>query len=323
VALVTGGAGFIGSHLVAALIARGLSVRVLDDLSVGTRERVPQGARLLVGDLRDRAVLAEALAGVEVVFHLAGRVTIRGSADDFIGDFEVNLGGMVALLDALRGTRVTKLVFASSMAVYAESDDARPVAESHPTEPRSPYGAAKLAAEHYARLVCGRLGIAQVSLRYFNTYGPGQTVSPYVGVMTYFVDALLEGRPLEIFGDGKQVRDFVHVEDVVSATVAVLDARLAQGVFNVGSGRGTSVNELARLLASRLDPTARIVHRAPRAEELRCSVAELRAVRQALGYTPRHGEVDPGEVIEALRARRWVTPSGATSPRRSSRTRSR
>ncbi|MBW2465367.1 MAG: NAD-dependent epimerase/dehydratase family protein, partial [Deltaproteobacteria bacterium] len=182
--LVTGGAGFIGSRLAAQLRDRGDEVVVLDDLSMGTRERVPEGVRLEVGDVRDAGAVAGALRGVHVVFHLAARVSIRKSVENFRDDHDVNLGGTLTLLEALEGTSVSRLVYASSMAVYADGAPGARLTEEHPTMPLGPYGVSKLAAEHYCRVVTQGLGVEQVSLRYFNTWGPGQTLTPYVGVAT-------------------------------------------------------------------------------------------------------------------------------------------
>lgn len=300
-ALVTGGAGFIGHHLAAALLARGREVTVLDDLSVGTVERVPEGARLVVGDVRDPAKLAEALEGVTDVFHLAAVVSVRASFDGFVRDADVNLLGTLRLLEALRGRGVERAVLASSMAVYADGEAGAAIREDHPTEPASPYGVAKLAAERYWHLVCPHLGVRGTVLRYFNTYGPGQTPTPYVGVITHFAERILRGEPPVIYGDGEQRRDFVHVDDLVRATASVLDHDVAGRTLNVGTGVATSVNEVARallaLLGSELEP--RYAPTVP--GELRHAVADIGAAREALGYRPSRPALDPSSVVEALR----------------------
>lgn len=301
-ALVTGGAGFIGGHLVTSLLDRGVSVTVLDDLSVGSRERVPAGAELVVGDVRDAALVGRLTGAADVVFHLAARVTIRGSVEGFREDHDVNLGGTLTLLGALPGSPVRRLVTASSMAVYADAADGAPVAEEHSTRPLSPYGASKLAAEHYTRILCGAMGIEQVSLRYFNTWGPGQTPTPYVGVITIFITQLLAGTRPTILGDGLQTRDFVHVRDVVSATVAAMDAELEETVINVGTGRGTTVVDLALAVAQAVGVDLQPVHVEARAEELRCSVADITRARRVLGFSPQEA-LDLGPLVHWWRDR--------------------
>ena len=281
--LVTGGAGFIGSRLAAQLRARGDEVVVLDDLSTGRREKLPEGARLIVGDVRDGAALEAALEGVEVVFHLAARVSIRGSIEGFRDDHDVNLGGTLALLAALPGSAVRRVVYASSMAVYADSPDGARVGEEHPTRPLSPYGVSKLASEHYLRVMGPRLGVEHVSLRYFNTWGPGQELTPYVGVATIFVNALLDGRTPTLFGDGAQTRDFVFVDDVARATLRAGEAPLGEPVLNVGTGRGTTVRALLEQIADALGVPPRAERAPARPEELRHSVADPTRIERSLG----------------------------------------
>ncbi len=191
---MTGGAGFIGSHLTRALLASGRQVTVLDNLSVGKREAVPEGARFVHGDIRDESHLADALAGVDCVFHLAAQVTIRGSFDRFYEDLDTNVMGTARLLRALDPARVKWFTLASSMAVYADAPTPAPIDESHPTRPLSPYGIGKLAAEGVSRQILEARGIPCTVVRYFNTFGPGQTYTPYVGVITIFVTRLLRER---------------------------------------------------------------------------------------------------------------------------------
>ncbi|MEM4724866.1 MAG: NAD-dependent epimerase/dehydratase family protein, partial [Candidatus Hadarchaeum sp.] len=244
-ALVTGGAGFIGSHLVERLLQEGLQVIVLDDLSMGKRENVPNGAEFVLGDVRDPAVVSAALSGVDAVFHLAARVSIRASVAGFYEDAETNLMGTLNVLRACASAGIKKFIYASSMAVYADSAEPVPIPETHPTVPISPYGVAKLASERYAMLVAAQSGFQAVALRYFNTYGPRQSFTPYVGVITIFIQRLLRGEPPLIFGDGEQCRDFVYVGDVVEATYRALVSSVEGEVFNIGSGVGTSVNQIA------------------------------------------------------------------------------
>lgn len=302
-ALVTGGAGFIGHHLVAALLARGLEVTVLDDLSVGRRQNVPDGARFVEGDVRNADHVRGALEGVDTVFHEAAIVSIRTSMQGFVRDADVNLLGTLNLLECMAGSGVRRAVFASSMAVYADSPTPLPLSESAPTVPISPYGAAKLAAERDWLLLCEPLGIAGTVLRYFNTYGPNQTPSPYVGVITIFINRLLHGEAPVIYGDGEQRRDFVHVDDIVSANLAVLDGEASGRVFNVGTGAATSVNQLAEGLISRLAPDTEARREDAHAGEMRNAIADISAIRETLAWQPGRLALDFDDVIAWWRER--------------------
>ncbi|MCA9772830.1 MAG: NAD-dependent epimerase/dehydratase family protein, partial [Myxococcales bacterium] len=288
-ACVTGGAGFIGTHLVRALVGRGIEVTVLDDLSLGRRERVPPEARLLVGDILDPKAAAEAVRDADIVFHLAARVAIRSSFECVVEDTRTNVVGTAQMLRAAAdaGT-VRKFIATSTMAVYAVAPDPKPIPESHPTEPISPYGISKLAAERLTHSMARATGMESAVLRLFNTYGPGQTLTPYVGVVTIFVNKLRAGERPTVFGDGEQARDFVHVEDVVQGYLRAMDAAVTGETFNIGSGRPMTVNEvLARLqaiLGTQVEPI-----RAPAAVgELRYSIADVSQARRLLGYEPKH-----------------------------------
>jgi UDP-glucose 4-epimerase len=287
-ALVTGGAGFIGSHLVERLLEHGLSVTVLDDLSLGRRENLPAEARLVVGDVRDPQAVCEVVREADVVFHLAAHVSIRASMQEFVHDAEVNVMGTVNVLDACaRAKTVRKFICASSMGVYADAPSPDPIGEEHPTRPASPYGVGKLASERYVELVSRHAGFEGVCLRFFNTYGPRQSYTPYVGVATIFVRRLLAGQRPVIFGDGEQCRDFVNVQDIAQANVLAMQRDGVDGqVFNVGSGRGTTVNRLAALLCARLAPGLEPQYVPAHSGELRYSVADIAKARGLLGYEP-------------------------------------
>jgi UDP-glucose 4-epimerase len=305
-ALVTGGAGFIGHHLAGALLKRGIEVTVLDNLSMGRRENVPAGARFIEGDVRNPEIVSSALQGVDIVFHEAAIVSIRASVEGFVRDAEVNLMGTLNLLQRMAEGRVVKrAVLASSMAVYADSALPVPVKESWPLLPISPYGIAKLAAEQYWLMMCRHFGICGTALRYFNTYGPNQTPTPYVGVITIFINKLLRGEAPVIFGDGEQRRDFVHVEDVVSANLSVMEGdagKVGGRVFNVGTGHATSVNDIARELSKLLGPELK-AHRAPaQGSEMRNSIADVSAIRETLGWNPKHTQVNFEGVVNWWRA---------------------
>jgi UDP-glucose 4-epimerase len=290
-ALVTGGAGFIGSHLVERLMHDGLQVTVLDNLSTGKRTNLPPEADFILGDVRDPDIVTAVVSGVDVVFHLAARVSIRASVEGFWPDAETNLVGTLNVLRACVAREAKKLVYASSMAVYADAPQAVPLSEDYATAPISPYGVAKLASERYATLIAAQSGFEAVSLRYFNTYGPRQTFTPYVGVITIFVQRLLRGEPPIIFGDGEQCRDFVYVGDIVDATVRAMTTDVSGEVFNIGSGQGTSVNQIAALLCERLAPEIAPQHVAAHPGELRNSIANIDKARRLLGYDP-HGQLE-------------------------------
>lgn len=301
--LVTGGAGFIGSHLCEGLLAEGCTVRVLDDLSVGLRKNVPEGCEFSHGAIQDASVLQEAMSGVDAVFHLAARVTIRGSVENFVEDAETNLLGTLHVLREAARQKVQRVIYASSMAVYADSDSPTPVSERYRTDPASPYGIAKLAAERYVMLMAKDLSLETVVLRYFNTFGTRQTFTPYVGVITIFVTQLLRHEGITIYGDGHQVRDFVHVSDIVRANLLAWKHPDAAGrTFNVGSGKGTSVLEVSRLLREKLFPNAAVEFAPARTEELRNSIADISRIQKTLGYSPQTDlEHQIDEVIEYLR----------------------
>jgi UDP-glucose 4-epimerase len=301
-ALVTGGAGFIGSHLTRALLADGRQVTVLDNLSVGRREAVPDGARFVHGDLRDEAAVEDALQNVDCVFHLAAQVTIRGSFDRFVEDLDSNVMGTARLLRALDPDRVKWFTLASSMAVYADATTPAPIDEAHPTRPLSPYGVGKLAAEDVSNQILEAKGIPCTVVRFFNTYGPGQTYTPYVGVLTIFITRLLRGEGITVFGDGEQQRDFIHVSDIVAGAMATPGK--SPGRYNLGTGRGTSLNQLAAMVLAKLAPGTTAQHAPPPGGELRYSVANIDAARKALGFAPRRSlDRDLEDVIAYVRGR--------------------
>jgi UDP-glucose 4-epimerase len=300
--LVTGGAGFIGSHTVRALLAAGKQVTVLDNLSVGRRDALPPQAQLIVGDIRDRDRVSEALGGVDAVIHLAAQVTVRGSFERFYEDLDTNVMGTANLLRSLDANRIRWFTFASSMAVYADLPQPAPIAESGETAPISPYGVGKLAAEQVCRQMLAAAGIPLTVLRFFNTFGPGQTMTPYVGVITIFVKRLLRQEPPVIFGDGQQQRDFVHVYDIVDGIVASTGS--TAGTFNLGSGRPTSLNDLAGLLVGRINPASQVEYAPAHEGEVRFSLADITAARRAFGYEPQRSlESHLDEIVADIKAR--------------------
>ena len=291
---VTGGAGFIGSHLVRELLRQGEKVVVIDNLSVGLRENVPAEAEFIEGDILDPAVAAEA-ASCDAIIHLAARVAIRSSFEFIVEDTTTNVVGTASLLRAISAAeppRVRKFLFASSMAVYAEGAPHRGVDENHAVAPLSPYGVSKYAAELLVQQVCASAGIDAGILRLFNTYGNGQALSPYVGVVTIFADAMRQGRAPTIFGDGEQCRDFVHVEDVAQGFVKALGVSNNGQIYNIGSGQGRTVNEVFSAIAAALEFDQPALHEAAVPGELRYSIADTGTARDRLGYQPLNSFTD-------------------------------
>jgi UDP-glucose 4-epimerase len=287
---VTGGAGFIGHHLVRRLLERGDDVRVLDDLSTGRRERLPMGperAELIVGDIRDAAVLADAFRDVDVVFHEAAIPSVaRSIADAGLTD-RVNVGGTVSVMLAAAAAGVRRVVFAGSCSVYGANPDL-PHHEGLVPQPLSPYAAVKLAGEGYVHTLGAIHGIETVVLRYFNVYGPGQDPgSEYAAVVPRFITAAVSGQRPIVFGDGRQRRDFVHVDDVASANLLAATVPGVSGLTaNIASGETLDLldllDQIGTALGRRLDPE----FRPARAGDVARSSASIELARTALGYHP-------------------------------------
>ncbi len=286
--LVTGGAGFIGSHLCDALIRRGDTVRVLDDLSTGRRSNLPPDATLLTGDVADPAAVAAAMDGVDGCFHLAAIASVEKGVTDWLGTHRANLTGTIAVFDAIRrqGSKIP-VVYASSAAVYG--DTPVPIAETAPKAPLSAYGADKYGCELHARVASHVHGIPNVGLRFFNVYGPRQDPkSPYSGVISIFCERIAAGLPVSIFGDGQQTRDFVYVADVIRALLAAMALKPADSpVFNVCTGIPTSVAGLAGLIAELAGKPLSAHTKPPRAGEIRHSRGQLEAADRVLGTRDR------------------------------------
>jgi UDP-glucose 4-epimerase len=283
--LVTGGAGFIGSHLADALLARGHRVVVLDDLSTGDERRVPREARFVKGDVRDPgldALLRE--EKIDTLFHLAAQVDVRKSVEDPVLDAEVNVVGTIRVAQAAGLARVSHVVFSSSGgAIYGDPAGER-ADEDHPLNPCSPYGVAKLAGEKYLSALAPDAGFLLTVLRYANVYGPRQDGRGEAGVVGIWMNRLLSGQHALVNGDGSQTRDFVHVADVVAANQAAFVHR-APGVFNVGTGVETSVRELYGLVAAACGVDAPLRFGPPKPGEQRRSVLDPSRAREILGLT--------------------------------------
>ncbi len=296
--LVSGGAGFIGSHLVEALVRRGDRVRVLDDLSTGLAENLailPVGAlgsgapvELVRGSITSTAACRTACEGVEAVLHEAALVSVPKSFEDPLLSYEVNVMGTLRLLEAARRSGVARFVLASSSATYGDPPTL-PKEEGMAPQPLSPYASGKLAGEHLLRVWGRAHGLRTVSLRYFNVFGPRQRDdSPYTGVIALFARALLEGRPPTIQGDGEQTRDFTYVENVVQANLLALEKDLEPGVvINIGAGQRISINALYRAMAQIAGCDLEPIHAPARLGDVRDSLASLDRARRLLGYEPR------------------------------------
>jgi UDP-glucose 4-epimerase len=288
--LVTGGAGFIGSHLVDALLARGDQVRVLDDFSTGSwdnLEAVRDRIEFIEGDITDPSTVRSAVRGADVVFHEAALASVPRSVANPLATHRVCVDGALQVLVAARDAKVRRVVYAASSSAYGNA--ARlPKRESDPTAPLSPYAAAKLAGEHYCAAFSEVYGLETVRLRYFNVFGPRQTPdSPYAAVIPLFTQALMNGQRPTIHGDGEQSRDFTFVADVVQANLLAAAAPGVSGrVYNVACGRRTSLLELISLLNGLLGVNIAPTHTAPRAGDVKHSLADIQRARKELGYQP-------------------------------------
>lgn len=287
--LVTGGAGFIGSHLAEELVRRGHRVRVVDSLITGKRQNLAhvQDVEFLEGDLSDPAVCARAVRGMEFVLHQAAIPSVPRSVEDPAGSHRANVDGSLNVLVAARDAGVRRLIYAGSSSAYGDTPTL-PKREDMPTSPRSPYALQKLVGEQYCRLFADLYGLQALTLRYFNVFGPRQDPSsPYSGVISLFATRLLKGRPPTIHGDGTQTRDFTYVANVVDGVLRACDASEARGdVINVATGDRISLNDLLaamnRLLGTAIEP----LYTSPRAGDIAHSQADITKARSRLGYSP-------------------------------------
>ena len=286
--LVTGGAGFLGSHLVDALLRQRHGVRVLDDLSSGHRQNVPRQIEFLRGDITDATTVEEAFEGIDACFHLAAIASVVRSNREWLRTHEVNLTGTLNILNQarrLRHRREIPVIYASSAAIYGDCNTV-PIGEDMPVAPLSAYGADKRACELHARVAGAVHEIPTVGLRFFNLYGPRQdALSPYSGVIALFADRLRLGEPIEIVGDGEQVRDFTYVGDAVGALKRALTAASTSApVFNVCTGNGTSVRALAKTMAELYQTDMTVCYSPARSGEVRISVGDPRRAAEQLGF---------------------------------------
>lgn len=286
-ALVTGGAGFIGSHITRKLIEEGDEVVVLDNLSTGYRKNIQDDphVQFVEGDIRDEQLIAELMNGIDVVFHLAASVGNLRSIENPVADSEINVIGTVRVLEGARRAGIRKVVCSSSAAIFGELKHL-PIDEAHPCEPDSPYGVSKLAGEKHALAYARLFDMQVICLRYFNVYGVNQRYDAYGNVIPIFADRMLQNAPLVVYDDGEQTRDFVNVEDVARVNLLAARAEGVSGVFNIGSGTAVTVNELVTQMAKACGVTPEINRAPARKGEVRHSRANISAARSALGYEP-------------------------------------
>jgi UDP-glucose 4-epimerase len=291
--LVTGGAGFIGSHSVEALLAAGDRVTVLDNFSSGKRANLPRHPDLAVieGDIRDAVTVAHAINGATHALHLAAQVSVRASVADPVGSAGHNVTGFLNVANAVRQAPGVRLIYASSAAVYG-APRALPLDEASVCEPTSPYGLEKLIDDQYANLFRSLYGISVLGLRYFNVYGPRQDpASPYAGVISRFADLIARDEPLTVFGDGQQTRDFVFVKDVARANVAALRSSVT-GVLNIGTGTSVTLLGLIDALATCAGRRPQIRFDPPAPGDIRDSSMRPERLREALGAIPATTLID-------------------------------
>jgi UDP-glucose 4-epimerase len=286
--LVTGGAGFIGSHICEELLRRGESVAVLDNFATGKRENLRHLARdlrIIKGDLRDLVVVREAVRGADYVLHQGALPSVPRSVADPVTSHQVNTEGTLNVLVAARDAGVKRVVFASSSSVYGDTP-VLPKREDMPSNPKSPYAVSKLTGEHYCRVFYEIYGLETVALRYFNVFGPRQDPdSQYAAVIAKFTRALLDGGEITVYGDGEQTRDFTYVANVVEANLLATGAPGAAGkVFNIACGDQVSLNQVIRHLAELVHRESEVVYQPPRAGDVKHSRADIASASSILGY---------------------------------------
>lgn len=325
-ALVTGGAGFIGAHLVRALVRERISVRLLDNLAAGSVmniaqaleipvERVEAGlaarqsdpvplgehCELMLGDIRDPQTVSRACADVDVVFHQAALRSVPRSVADPFSTHDVNVTGTVRVLEASRAAGVSRVVFASSSSVYGDAPI--PTSEDQIPSPKSPYAASKLGGEAYCAAYSRVFGVSTISLRYFNVFGPWQDpASEYAAVIPKFIRLALQGEPVPVYGDGQQARDFTYVDNVVEANLAAADAQVDGIPLNIGAGRRHTLIDLIETIGRILGRRIEHIHHPPRIGDVHSTEADISRAQRMIGYAPRIDfETGLEQTIEAFR----------------------
>jgi UDP-glucose 4-epimerase len=304
--LVTGGAGFIGSHIVGALLEQGADVRVLDDFSSGKRENLggmKGNLEIIEGDLRDASRVTESLRGVEVVFHEAAFVSVPESLERPQDCFDINITGTSLLLNAARKAGVRRVVIASSAAVYGDSED-WPLSEQSPLHPLSPYAVSKRVGEMFTEVFTHSLGLEVAALRYFNVYGPRQRPdTQYAAAVPIFIRRLLENKPVTVFGDGGQTRDLIYVRDVVRANLVAAEHPAAPGqIFNICTGVETRLLDLLNVLFKLFPEASQPVFAGPRPGDIYRSIGSPQKAAQVMGFRAQVSLTDGlMETVEAMR----------------------
>lgn len=292
--LVTGGAGFIGSNLAERLVDSGHYVVVLDNLSTGEEKNIHPEAHFICGDVRDYETVLTALNGVEVVFHLAAFVSVQESLKKPDECLAVNAGGTANIIKAAGESGVKKIVFSSSCAVYGDAGS-KSVKEADKVNLLSPYSTSKLDAERLLIDNNSKYGYSYVILRYFNVFGERQNPhSPYSAVVPKFISSALDGKDIVVYGDGTQTRDFVYVEDVVDINMLAMTSGINNGIYNVGSGRGMTINRLAGLVIENCNSGSQIRHEDGKTGDIRYSLADISKIKKDLGWYPKY---DFGEAL--------------------------
>jgi UDP-glucose 4-epimerase len=290
--LVTGGAGFIGSHIVNRLLSDDFEVTVVDNLNTGRLENIEHNDRqnfhFVKGEVQDFNLAREVLKDIDVVLHEAALTNVTSSFEDPLKTHDVNVTGTLNLLKNCVDTKVKRFIFASSASIYGETD-VLPIVEEVTPKPLSPYAVTKLAAESYVRLFFKAYGLETVCLRFFNVYGPKQQPSAYSGVISIFINRALQGQSLLIYGNGHQTRDFVNIQDVVDANMLTLTSKNAVGeVFNIATGTATSINQLAKTISQILGKESLTIdYMNSRPGDIKASYADISKARRILGYSPK------------------------------------
>lgn len=283
--LVTGGAGFIGSNLVKELVTLGNSVTVLDDFSTGYETNLDAfpSVKIVYGDVRSKITMNYAMKDIEIVFHLAASVGNKRSIENPLRDSDINVLGTINLLECARNNDIEKIIVTSSAAIYGELKQ-YPITEGHPTEPDSPYGCSKLCEEKLSLAYAKMYNMNIVCLRYFNVYGQNQHYDAYGSAIPIFVSNMLNNKPIIIYGDGEQTRDFVYVYDVVQANIKAANVNNIHGAFNVGSGKVTTINQIVEIITK--NNKVEVIYEPERIGEIRHSLSDISLAHASFDYTP-------------------------------------
>jgi UDP-glucose-4-epimerase GalE len=288
--LITGGAGFIGSHIAEALLKKNYEVRILDNFSTGEKENIKGiKAEVIEGSITDKKTVDEAMKGIDYLFHQAAQVSVADSVKNPARTWDINIKGTKLVLNAAVKNKVKKVIVASSAAVYGD-DPQLPKREEMKPQPISPYGNSKLMNEYMAENEHRVNGLSAICLRYFNVYGPRQSPkSEYAGVISKFIEKMTKGERPTIYGDGEQTRDFVYVEDVVNANILAMEnEKVKSGVFNIATGKETSINELVRTINEILGKNIQPIYEPAREGDIKRSVADITKAKRKLGYEPKY-----------------------------------